>query len=312
MTKKLKDKNNILIIAHRGCNYPGYVPNTLPAFQKVIEEKVSVIEFDVRKSINGDLFIFHDLYLDNTTNGVGKLSKRTTQYLKSIVVKNRDGISENIPLLEDLFKIIVKQKPNKRPLLNLEIKEVGTAQLVANLIKKYISSKKLRISDFLISSFIWRELFQIRVFLPEVKISFLSNAVHFKELIDHIILLKKQKRKRKKENLFFSLPKKFRYYRKFVIFTISDIQFRIKLYESLKMLLCGKSLYYKIFFSLGKIVNISGVHLWHKSISRSTIKKAHKYKFFVWGYTVNQTEDIKKISIKRSRWFFYRFLPRRL
>lgn len=57
------------IIAHRGSK--GIRPeNTLPAFEKAIEEGADGIETDVHMSKDGHLIIMHDETVDRTTSGL--------------------------------------------------------------------------------------------------------------------------------------------------------------------------------------------------------------------------------------------------
>lgn len=52
-------KDNILVCAHRGL-FGGNVPcNTLPAFKFALSQGADIIELDVEKSRDGELFVFH-------------------------------------------------------------------------------------------------------------------------------------------------------------------------------------------------------------------------------------------------------------
>ena len=301
---------DIVIIAHRGCSYPNYFENTLPAFEKVIDEGVTAVELDVQKSRNGDLFIFHDIRLDTKTNGRGRIPMRSTKYLKSIFATDKKNVTEKIPLLEDLLKIIAKKKPEKRPLVNVELKQVGTGKPTAKIIKQYISSGKLLHSNFLISSFFKRELFKFRKYLPEMKISFLDNSIHLSKIFYNVILGRnKASKKDKRERL--SLRQKIDYCKKLIAYIKKDTQGSrmtiVVLYESLKMLLLGRSLYYKLFFSLGKSKGISGVHMPYRNLSKLLISQAHKNGFFVWTYTINQFSEIQRAIEKGVDGFFTDF-----
>jgi len=64
----------MILIGHRGCSYPGYNPNTIRAFDKVTQEGVPAIEFDVQLCGDGELVVFHNLDLKEVSNGKGKVS----------------------------------------------------------------------------------------------------------------------------------------------------------------------------------------------------------------------------------------------
>ena len=60
---------------HRGCSYPGYNQNTIRAFDKVAQEGVPAIEFDVQLCGDGQLVVDHNLDLEEVSNGKGTLCK---------------------------------------------------------------------------------------------------------------------------------------------------------------------------------------------------------------------------------------------
>ncbi len=53
----------MILIGHRGCSYPGYNQNTIRAFNKVVQEGVPAIEFDVQLCGDGQLVVIHNLDL---------------------------------------------------------------------------------------------------------------------------------------------------------------------------------------------------------------------------------------------------------
>lgn len=61
-----------LVIAHQGGDgiWPG---NTIYAFQNAVEMGVDVIETDIRQTKDGVLVVSHDEYVDNKSNGVGRI-----------------------------------------------------------------------------------------------------------------------------------------------------------------------------------------------------------------------------------------------
>jgi len=138
----------ILKIGHRGAC--GYEPeNTLRSFRKAIELGVDMIEFDVHKCLTGELVIIHDETVDRTTNGQGEVMKKTLKELKELDA----GQGERIPTLKEALALI-----DKKTQVNVELKGIGTAKSVADLIRKLIQDKRWKKEDFLVSSFDHPEL----------------------------------------------------------------------------------------------------------------------------------------------------------
>jgi glycerophosphoryl diester phosphodiesterase len=98
----------LLICGHRGGFYSDYPENSMAAFNYTFSQASGlpiVIEFDLRKSKQGTLFIMHDNTLDRTTNGSGAINDKTDNYLFSLFLKNAQGqlTQERIPTFEQLL-----------------------------------------------------------------------------------------------------------------------------------------------------------------------------------------------------------------
>ena len=86
--------NNLLALqgpifsAHRGA--VDFAPeNTLPALEKALDLGISMVEVDVRRSLDGVLYNLHDARVDRTTDGKG-----TLRLMRSSVVDRLDaGVS---------------------------------------------------------------------------------------------------------------------------------------------------------------------------------------------------------------------------
>lgn len=108
-----------LIIAHRG--FSDEAPeNSMAAFQKAIEAKSDMIEFDVRLSADNIPVIFHDRRLQRTSNGNGAINQKHSRQLT--MIDNGSWYSpkfsrERIPLLKEAFHLVKKDVR-----LNIEIK----------------------------------------------------------------------------------------------------------------------------------------------------------------------------------------------
>ena len=142
----------ILTIGHRGAK--GHQPeNTLASFRTAIDLNADGIELDVRLSSDGKLVVIHDETIDRVTDSIGTVNTFTLQELKAFRI---NGIHE-IPELSEVFDLI-----SGNYLINIELKEYETADPVVELIQKYISENNRNYTDFLISSFDWTALQQVR------------------------------------------------------------------------------------------------------------------------------------------------------
>lgn len=63
----VKPLHQPLVVAHRGASH-ARPENTLPAFQKAIDDKTDRIELDVQQTSDGAVVVFHDPHLGRTTN----------------------------------------------------------------------------------------------------------------------------------------------------------------------------------------------------------------------------------------------------
>lgn len=158
--------NKILKIGHRGAK--GYEPeNTLISFEKAIEMGADGIELDVHLSIDGHLIVIHDETIDRTTNGKGIVNQLTLQELKSFRINDK----HEIPTLEEVLDLV-----NQRCFVNIELKNHETAEKVAELIENYISDKKWNHAHFIVSSFDWNALQQVRFLNENIRIGVLTET----------------------------------------------------------------------------------------------------------------------------------------
>jgi glycerophosphoryl diester phosphodiesterase len=156
----------ILKIGHRGAN--GYEPeNTLISFQKAIEMGADAIELDVHLSSDGHLIVIHDETIDRTTNGKGAVNQLTLQELKSVRINEK----HEIPTLKEVFDLV-----DKHCFINIELKNQDTAEQVVQLIERYISEKNWNHTHFLVSSFDWNALQQVRFLNEDIRIGVLTET----------------------------------------------------------------------------------------------------------------------------------------
>jgi glycerophosphoryl diester phosphodiesterase len=168
----------MLKIGHRGAK--GHAPeNTLVSFQKAIDIGVDGIELDVHLTYDHQLIVIHDETLNRTTSGSGFVNNFSLKQLKPLRIDNL----HEIPTLEEVLNLV-----NQQVFINVELKGKNTAKPVAELIEKYVSEKKWSYEHFIISSFDWNALQEVRSLNPKIALGVLTQtdlelAVGFAEFI---------------------------------------------------------------------------------------------------------------------------------
>lgn len=129
---ELKKRNKILIAAHRG-SAGGNIPcNSIPAFKAALVQKAEIVELDVEKSLDGELFVQHP--------GMEKVHLRMNDSIKnypasvvrSFVLSNCDMVrtETNILSLEDALKFL-----KGKCIVNID-KFWNNPEKIANLVRK--------------------------------------------------------------------------------------------------------------------------------------------------------------------------------
>ncbi len=120
----------MIIVAHRGASKIA-PENTLQAFQKAIDIGADMLEFDVRKTQDGALVVFHDPDCQGLQ-------------INTITLKKLKELSYGfIPTLEEALQVTAGKIK-----LDVELKEKGCAKEAVPLLLKYFS-----VNNFFISSF---------------------------------------------------------------------------------------------------------------------------------------------------------------
>ena len=192
----------ILNIGHRGAK--GHAPeNTLASFRKALELNVDGIELDVHMSADNEILVIHDATIDRTTSQSGIVNALTLSELKA---------AGSIPTLSEVLNLT-----ERKCFVNIELKGAGTAIPVVNLIDKYIAGKNWNYSDFIISSFDWNALQEVRRMNNKIRIGVLTLtdlqlAIGFARFINaysvhpHFHLLTKENTLQMQNNGFFVFP----------------------------------------------------------------------------------------------------------
>lgn len=97
--------NHTLNVAHRGAS--GYAPeNTMAAFDRAFEMKADFIEIDVQMSADGEVVAIHDLMIDRTTDGTGRVDNFTLEELRQLDAGSWFGpefAGEQIPTFDEIL-----------------------------------------------------------------------------------------------------------------------------------------------------------------------------------------------------------------
>lgn len=142
----------MICIGHRGAC--GTEPeNTLRSVRRALEMGADGVEIDVRL-VEGELVVIHDARLERTTNGQGRVSSKSFAALRALDA----GEGERIPVLREICDAVAR-----RGFINIELKGAGTAQPTARLVRELIEQGGWRPEQFLVSSFLRRELRRFRV-----------------------------------------------------------------------------------------------------------------------------------------------------
>ena len=141
------------VFAHRG--FSGQYPeNTMLAFDKAHELGVDGFELDVQLTKDGKIVVFHDQFLERTTNGLGRLAQYALQELKQYDA----GQGEHIPTLAELLKAYYLG-----PQLMIELKyhSARNYQPLVDALVKLLKQFKLKYAP-VFCSFNWPALVYLR------------------------------------------------------------------------------------------------------------------------------------------------------
>ncbi|MBW1297489.1 glycerophosphodiester phosphodiesterase [Aquimarina litoralis] len=153
------------IFGHRGA--AGLVAeNTLESIEEALSHKVDGIEIDVHRCKSGELVVIHDETLQRTTNGFGKVSEFTLQQLNTY--RTKEGFQ--IPTLDQVLNLV-----DTKCDLNIELKGIGTAIPVIELLESKIKNSEWNYDHFILSSFDHSQLFQVKLATNKFKLGVLTE-----------------------------------------------------------------------------------------------------------------------------------------
>ncbi len=135
------------VIAHRGAWGTGVPENSLAAFEQAIDLGADMIEFDVRRTRDRELILFHD----------AELAGAPVANLTRSEIENLAGVPP--PLLEEALEL-----PGGRIALDVELKEDGYVDEVADLLAGFAAGG----GDLIVTSFLDRVLARLRQLTPQL------------------------------------------------------------------------------------------------------------------------------------------------
>jgi glycerophosphoryl diester phosphodiesterase len=167
----IRREKGTLVFAHRGAS--GYAPmNTLPAFTLAADQGADGAELDVWLSKDGVPVVIHDMDVDATTDGHGRVADFTLAELRVLDSgrwKGEEFANTKIPTLGEVFESV-----GSRLLINVEIKsEEGMIEGVERVVADTIADHRM-IDRVIVSSFDPRVLVRFRELMPQVAIGFLE------------------------------------------------------------------------------------------------------------------------------------------
>jgi glycerophosphoryl diester phosphodiesterase len=94
------------ISAHRGGARPGFPENCIATFENTLRHIPAIIEVDPRLTKDSVVVLMHDVTVDRTTNGTGRVADYTWAELKKLKLRDTDGnVTEyGIPTLDEALE----------------------------------------------------------------------------------------------------------------------------------------------------------------------------------------------------------------
>jgi glycerophosphoryl diester phosphodiesterase len=160
-------------IAHRGAsgNFP---ENTRLAFEKAIEARVDMIEFDCQLTKDGHVVVFHDERLERTARAKGEVKNYTLAELKKLDIggwRKKAHKGERILTLEEVLEVV-----GQRVNLCLDIKQFAESPQGIELKLLFILSHYDYLDRAILSSFDYRCLDRVRELAPEARLGIIFGS----------------------------------------------------------------------------------------------------------------------------------------
>jgi len=147
---KRPDVNRPLVFAHRGASKVA-PENTLPAFEQAIRLGADGVELDVQYSSDGAMVIFHNLNLEKTSDGSGRVTAHTLAELRGLDAGSwfdPQFAGTRIPILDEVLDLL-----KGKLLINIELKVLDTLSSglggdVVKAVRVHAMAEQVVISSF--------------------------------------------------------------------------------------------------------------------------------------------------------------------
>ncbi len=147
---KRSDGKRPLIFAHRGASRVA-PENTLPAFEAALRLGADGVEMDIQYSSDGALVVFHNLTLEKTSDGTGRVTAHTLAELRALDAGSwfdSRFAGTPIPVLDEVLELL-----KDKALANIELKALdriasGLGADVVEAVRRHGMADQVVISSF--------------------------------------------------------------------------------------------------------------------------------------------------------------------
>lgn len=143
-----------VIFAHRG-DLAHAPENTLPSFLQALQKGADGVELDAKLTADGHVIVIHDSTVDRTTNGKGRVASFTLDEIRKLDAGKWFDVKfsgTKIPLLEEVFELVEKDKLINIELTNYSTPRDGLVNKVCDLIKRHNNQNQILFSSFFSSN----------------------------------------------------------------------------------------------------------------------------------------------------------------
>lgn len=139
-----------IILAHRG-DLSHAPENTLSSFAQAIQKGADGVELDTKLTSDGYVIAIHDSTVNRTTNGSGKVSSFTLEEIRKLDAGawfDEKFRGTRVPLLEEVFEVVGKDKMINIELTNYFTPRDGLAVKVCEAIKRHNNWSQILFSSY--------------------------------------------------------------------------------------------------------------------------------------------------------------------
>ncbi|CAG8611445.1 27809_t:CDS:2 [Dentiscutata erythropus] len=170
-------KDGLLIVGHRGAS-ASYPENSIMALKGAIADGADAIEFDIQKTLDGEIVVLHDSTLDRVTDSKGRVMDRN--YYGDIE-HLRSKKEPNCPIA--LFKKVVDlmlMEENSHIWAMIDIKLLNSPSIIVD-IEKILRSRsddlKIFSTRFILGIWHPKYLPYAKTYLPDIPIAYIGASL---------------------------------------------------------------------------------------------------------------------------------------